>query len=264
MSKRKVAFVEPTPQRIDQLKAYAASLAEQLEAGDHKGAMETIDALSESRDQCLYREVGQLTRKLHESIRDFQIDAQSEGQIEALSKVTDASDRLGYVVEMTGQAANKTMDLVEEAMPKAAEFHTMASELKAQWADFRDEGYSAEEFKGLYQRVADFFDTAEKQAEYTQGALQEILMAQDFQDLTGQVIQKVTTLVKDLESHLLDLVVMASHVDNLAGVEHTFDEKEEQEESSTQGHGPQTNKDGGEDVVSGQDDVDDLLSSLGF
>lgn len=261
MSRKKIAPVEPTAERADQLKAYASNLLEQLDKKDYAGAMASIDALSESRDQCLYREVGQLTRKLHESIRDFQIEGQSDGQIEALSKVTDASDRLGYVVEMTAQAADKTMDLVEDAMPKASEFHTLASELKVQWADFKDQGYSASEFKDLYERVSQFIDASVHNAEYTQGALQEILMAQDFQDLTGQVIQKVTTLVKDLESHLLDLVVMASHVDNLTGAEHTFEEKEE---SSSNGYGPQTSKEVSDDVVSGQDDVDDLLSSLGF
>ena len=260
MSRKRPAPVEPTPDRIEQLKAYAKSLTEQLESGDNAGALETIDALSESRDQCLYREVGQLTRRLHESIRDFQIDPQNEEQREALTKITDASDRLGYVVEMTGNAANKTMDLVEEAMPRAAEFHSTASDLRAQWAEFRDKGYSVGEFKELYERIAKFLEYSEQSAEYTQGALQEIMMAQDFQDLTGQVIQKVTKLVKEVEEHLLDLVVMASHVDQLAGVVHEFDEKE----AENNGHGPQMNTEERQDVVSGQDDVDDLLSSLGF
>lgn len=261
MTKQKPGFLEPSEERLQQLKEYSKSLNEQLESGDHEAALKTIDALSESRDQCIYREVGQLTRKLHESIRDFQIDPQSEEQKEALSKITDASDRLGYVVEMTGSAANKTMDLVESAMPKAAEFHSQASALRKEWVRFKEEGYNVSEFKELYDRIDQFLLYSEENAENVQGVLQEILMAQDFQDLTGQVIQKVTKLVKDVEEHLLDLVVMASHVDQLAGVVHEF---EEAEAAGDGGHGPQMNKDKREDVVSGQDDVDDLLSSLGF
>lgn len=261
MTSQKLEGMEPTPERIEELKVLARSLVEQLDAGDDLTAMSTINAISDFRDQSIYKEVGRLTRKLHQSMRDFQIDPKNEEQREALSRISDASDRLNYVVEMTSDSANRTMDIIDVALPKAAEFHTLASTLKAQWDDFRNQGYSAEEFKGLYKDISEFFEVAQKSAEHTQGALQEIMMAQDFQDLTGQVIQKVTGLVKDIEQHLLDLVVMASHVDKLAGVSHEF---KEQEESSTQGHGPQINKEKTEDVVSDQDDVDDLLSSLGF
>ncbi|HET8848553.1 MAG TPA: protein phosphatase CheZ, partial [Marinobacter sp.] len=76
-----------------------------------------------------------------------------------------------------------------------------------------------------------------------------------------QVIQKVTALVKEVEENLLGLVVMASHVDQLTGTVHQIEEKKE---SAEKGVGPQIKADQREDVVSGQDDVDDLLSSLGF
>lgn len=265
MKNKRPAPIEPTPERVEELKALATSLLDNLDSGDYTQAMESIDKLSGSRDQCLYTEVGRLTRKLHQSIRDFQVDPHNDEQAEALSKMTDASDRLGYVVEMTSEAANKTMDIVEEAMPKAAEFHTLASDIAEQWEGFKHKGYNVGEFKDLYDQVSEFLSHAQKHSEYNQGALQEILMAQGFQDLTGQVIQKVTSLVKDVEDHLLDLVVMASHVDQLAGVSHEFTEEQKQEEdSSTQGHGPQLNHEQKDDVVSGQDDVDDLLSSLGF
>ena len=78
------------------------------------------------------------------------------------------------------------------------------------------------------------------------------------------MIQKVTTLVKEVEDHLLNLVVMASHVDSITGTVHELDDKEKQKESAEQGVGPQIKADERDDVVSGQDDVDDLLSSLGF
>ena len=64
-----------------------------------------------------------------------------------------------------------------------------------------------------------------------------------------------------MEENLLSLVVMASHVDQLTGTVHEIEEKEE---STEKGLGPQMKANERDDVVSGQDDVDDLLSSLGF
>ena len=91
--------------------------------------------------------------------------------------------------------------------------------------------------------------------------LSNILLAQDFQDLTGQVIQKVTKLVRDVEVNLVSLVVMAGKVDRITGTRH---EIVEEEKNDSLGHGPQMNAETRTDVVSNQDDVDDLLSSLGF
>ncbi len=84
------------------------------------------------------------------------------------------------------------------------------------------------------------------------------------QDLTGQVIQKVTTMVTDVEARLVNLVAMAGHVDQLTGIQHGEIEVEHKEEDLEQGVGPQVNAESEEDVASNQDDVDDLLSSLGF
>ncbi|OUS40267.1 protein phosphatase, partial [Oleispira antarctica] len=91
-------------------------------------------------------------------------------------------------------------------------------------------------------------------------------MAQDFQDLTGQVIQRVTKLVAEVETRLVDLVAMAGEVDRITGISHGESHQNEppqEEDKKIIAEGPQidTSIDG---VVDGQDDVDDLLSSLGF
>ena len=117
------------------------------------------------------------------------------------------------------------------------------------------------EFRELYGRIDRFFVSMTADSDVLYRSLSEILLAQDFQDLTGQVIQKVTGLVKEVEENLLSLVVMAGHVDQLTGTIHDIEEKEE---SAEKGVGPQVKAEEREDVVSGQDDVDDLLSSLGF
>lgn len=249
------------PEVTEKLREQANALAEQVNAGNYAGAMTLINDLSEVRDQSLYREVGRLTRSLHEAIRNFQIDPRNAEQQEALSKMTDASDRLEYVVKMTGQAANRTMDLVEDAMPKAHAMRDEAARLRDEWQRLRRREMQPAEFRDLYGRIDTFFITLNRDADTIYGNLSEILLAQDFQDLTGQVIQKVTALVKEVEEHLLSLVVMASHVDQLTGTVHEIESKEV---SAEQGVGPQVKAEEREDVVSGQDDVDDLLSSLGF
>ena len=213
------------------------------------------------RDQSLYQEVGRLTRTLHEAIRNFQIDPRSQEQKEVLSVMTDASDRLAYVVQMTGQAANRTMDLVEESMPIAHAVRDEASSLREEWQRLGRREMQPAEFRELYGRIDAFFLSVTKDADTIYNSLSEILLAQDFQDLTGQVIQRVTALVKEVEEQMLSLVVMASHVDQLTGTVHQL---EGQEVSAELGVGPQINAEEREDVVSGQNDVDDLLSSLGF
>ncbi|MDX1552977.1 MAG: protein phosphatase CheZ [Marinobacter sp.] len=250
------------PEITEKLRSQAAELVEQVNAGEYGRAMSLINELSEVRDQSLYREVGRLTRSLHEAIRNFQIDPRNAEQSEALSKMTDASDRLEYVVQMTGKAANRTMDLVEEAMPRASAIRDEAAELRDEWQRLRRREMAPAEFRELYARIDTFFASLNSDASAMYENLSEILLAQDFQDLTGQVIQKVTTLVKEVEEHLLSLVVMASHVDQMTGTVHELEEKEK--ESAEQGVGPQIKAEEREDVVSGQDDVDDLLSSLGF
>lgn len=249
------------PEVSDKLRQQVAELNQCLEDNDYAGAMNLINELSEVRDQSLYREVGRLTRTLHEAIRNFQIDPRSEEQKEVLSLMTDASDRLAYVVQMTGQAANRTMDLVEESMPVAQALRDEASVLREEWQRLRRREMQPAEFRDLFGRIDAFFVSVTGDAEAIYNSLSEILLAQDFQDLTGQVIQRVTALVKEVEEQMLSLVVMASHVDQLTGTVHQL---ENQDVSVEQGQGPQMKAEEREDVVSGQNDVDDLLSSLGF
>ena len=97
--------------------------------------------------------------------------------------------------------------------------------------------------------------------------LNEVMMAQSFQDLTGQVIKRVTTLIADIEESLLKLVVMASTVDRVAGIEHQpeeFKQAIDKQKSLIMGEGPQIRPDKNKEVVADQVDVDDLLSSLGI
>jgi chemotaxis protein CheZ len=149
-------------------------------------------------------------------------------------------------------------------MPRASAMRDEAAELRDEWQRLRRREMKPAEFRALHARIDTFFVSLNADASATYDNLSEILLAQDFQDLTGQVIQKVTALVKEVEEHLLSLVVMASHVDQITGTVHETPVDDREPESAEQGVGPQIKASEREDVVSGQDDVDDLLSSLGF
>lgn len=249
------------PELTKKLQQQSEQLAESVRTGNYSRAMALISELSEVRDQSLYHEVGRLTRSLHEAMRNFQIDPRNPEQQEALSKMTDASDRLEYVVKMTGQAANRTMDLAEESMPVAQKLKSEAADLHQQWLRLRQRDMAPAEFRRLYGRIDQFLLALTTDAGQIYGNFSEILLAQDYQDLTGQVIQKVTTLVREVEENLVSLVVMAGHVDQITGTVHSLEDKKT---TAGQGFGPQIKPEERQDVVSGQNDVDDLLSSLGF
>jgi len=248
------------------LKKHAVELVDSLEKGRFGDAVQLIHELNQTRDRGLYQEVGKLTRELHSAIVSFQIDPHMP-QAEEVSQITDATERLSYVVRLTENAANRTMDLVEQGTPVLNELSSEAKALSVDWQRFMRREVAAEEFRELAKRVDSFLTRSEQGTRVVSGHLGDILLAQDYQDLTGQVIKRVTQLVTEVESNLLKLVLMASQVDRFAGIEHDqqqLRDEKDHEIHPARGEGPQIHADTREDVVSGQDDVDDLLSSLGF
>ena len=245
----------------DLLKEKTNLLQSALNKGHLGEAMRLVQDIQQVRDQNLYQEVGRLTRGLHEAIKNFNVDVTGSSEDSAkLSEMAEATDRLDYVVTMTERAANKTMDLVEETFPLVDNLKSSAAQLHADWNRLAAREMDANEFRELYKRMGHFLDEVEGAGQGMSGKLNEILLAQDYQDLTGQVIQRVTGLVRDLESSLVRLVQVAGAVDSITGMVH---DTTPDEVSAFEGVGPQidTTK---EDVVANQDDVDELLSSLGF
>lgn len=248
------------------LKNHARELVDTLEKGNFGDAVQLIHELNKVRDRGLYQEVGKLTRELHTAIVNFQIDPHLPHATE-VSQIADATDRLSYVVKMTEKAANRTMDLVEESAPLLNGLGDEAQSLGEEWGRFMRREIGADAFRELAKRIETFLARSQRDTEQLSSRMNDILLAQDYQDLTGQVIKRVTQLVTEVESNLVKLVLMASDVDRFAGIHHDraeiVAEKEKQKEPS-RGEGPQINADKRDDVVSGQVDVDDLLSSLGF
>lgn len=239
----------------------AQNMLSEIEKGDLAKAVSLVNDLNDLRDQTLYNEIGRLTRALHDSIRNFQI----EGAVGAASEIENATDKLSYVVKMTDESANKTMDLVDESIPLVQEINDDSINLSKEWKRFLNRDLKPDEFRQLSKKMDAFLANTEGKCQSVQSKMSEIMLAQNYQDLTGQVIHKVASLVKDVEQRLVNLIAMAGHVDTITGIEHEQENSTEKsgDELDIIAEGPQVNTNS-ETVVSSQDDVDDLLSSLGF
>ncbi|GAA3914592.1 protein phosphatase CheZ [Litoribacillus peritrichatus] len=246
----------------DSIREHTKSLVDAVEAGDFTSAIQHVQNLSDVRDQSLYREIGRLTRGLHDSIKNFEIDISSSEQETDESKMADASDRLGYVIQSTNNAANKTMDLVEETIPVVDDLKAEAAELSVEWGKLLRRELEVSDFRQLYKKIDVFLKKVDGSGSTMSSNLSNILLAQDYQDLTGQVIQKVIKLVKGVETDLVELVKMAGLVERITGIEKTQEVTEAADELLAEG--PIVDAEERENVVTSQDEVDDLLSSLGF
>ncbi|MFB9887546.1 protein phosphatase CheZ [Balneatrix alpica] len=253
------------------LRKGADEIVGQLENGDFSGAIQVIHRLSEARNEALYHEVGKLTRALHESIKSFHNDMEHNPIVAnatnaaEVNNIADASERLSYVLELTSNAANRTMDMVDMCVPLADQLGNQAQMLRKDWSKLVKREMDAQAFRELFKRTSDFLTEVEKGSTTLNSNLTEILMAQGYQDLTGQLIKRVITLVTEVERSLVSMVRMAGKVDCITGIKHDMVDVEERNQQHKQkGEGPQLPSAGKKDVVSGQDEVDDLLSSLGF
>lgn len=140
-------------------------MVDSLEKGQFADAVQLIHELNQTRDRGLYQEVGKLTRELHSAIVNFQIDPRMP-QAEEISQITDATERLSYVVRLTEAAANRTMDLVENATPLVNGMASEAQALSVDWGRFMRREVGAEEFRELARRVDGFRAASKRTARW--------------------------------------------------------------------------------------------------
>ncbi len=256
------------PDMINELRQCAATLTEKLQSNEYEEASELIEKLSECRNQHIFQSIGKLTRGLHDSIVNFNVDGGTclvNDVNNPECEFNDASNRLNYVIELTQNAAEKTMDMVEEAAPISINLSQEAALLKDEWSRLRRREMTPDEFRTLYKRLDQFFEDTDKSTEKLNENLQNIILEQGFQDLTGQVLKRVISLVSEVEENLVSLVRIAGQVESVIGIEPEEVKKQAQSDGKNiKGEGPQVKAEERDDVVCGQDDVDDLLSSLGF
>lgn len=237
----------------------ARELIAQVDMDDEAGLRKVVDDLARVRETEMFHEIGKLTRELHDALNAFRFDARLEEF--ASQEIPDATERLNHVIHLTEQSAHRTLASVETSLPCVESLGGRARELGMRWQRFRARDMSADEFRELARELDAFLPKVGDDTEAIRGQLSEILMAQDFQDLTGQVIRRVITLVQDLEQHLITMLRLSGNrLNEPADASAT----EPQMPSSSAVQGPVVPGVDGGDVVRGQDDVDDLLSSLGF
>ncbi|MEY4752735.1 MAG: hypothetical protein RJA44_410 [Pseudomonadota bacterium] len=188
-----------------------------------------------------HEQLGPIIRQLHEALRTLGYDVTIQ---KIASEIPDARDRLTYVGGMTEAAASKVLNLVDAAAPACAEISERGSALAARLSAATTQTQGDAGQQELLKQCSQFIDYTTSFAETQRSILTDIMMAQDFQDLSGQVISRIIEIISRTEHQLLDLLVntapqQALDLDSLAGPQ--IPEKALQ-----------------------QDDVDDLLASLGF
>ncbi len=230
----------------DELQALFDSVAGEYSASEHAGA--AGDEPAHSCDK-VFNRIGVMTRQLHDTLRELGYDRSLQ---EAAHAIPDARQRLTYIAEMTEQAASKVLNATDIAKPIQDRAETDAAALKARWDRLYAQQLSPDEFRVLAGETRDFLGHVVTGSRETSAQLMEIMMAQDFQDLTGQVIKKVVDLAQGLEQQLLQVLIEAMPAERKA------------EAPDTLMNGPVINAVGRDDVVSSQEQVDDLLESLGF
>ncbi len=234
----------------------AKSLVESIEQKNCKKADQILGQLTQKDDSLLLQEVGKLTRDLHTALNGFNLDSHLSDLAE--EDFSDARERLHYVISLTDQAANTTLNSVEEAVPLCDQLHTRVKEIKASWGRFLSREMCAEEFREFSRQLESSLQEWEGDVVSIKQRLNEILLAQDFQDLTGQVLHRVIELVENLETNLVGLIRVAGKKEK-----NTLKQNDENR-PDIEAAGPKVPGVDKWTTVSGQDEVDDLLSSLGF
>jgi len=223
-------------------------------SGNHAENKEQIRSISPPVAPAKYSsdmidQIGHMTRKLHEALRELGLNKEIE---KVAASIPDARDRLNYVATLTQQSAERVLNATEAAQPLVENMEVEAHRLSRQWQMMFDKKLDVEQFKKLASQTHTFLQDVPKQTKATHAYLMEIMMAQDFQDMTGQVIKKITEITENMEQQLLALLL------------ENAPDKMKSMPSSELLSGPSITSDGNKDMASNQQRVDDLLESLGF
>ena len=200
----------------------------------------------------MFERLGGIVRLLHDSLRELGYD---KALTEASSQIVDAQDRLEYVATLTEQAANKVLNTLDEGMPAQDKLQKQAKDMETRWADLFEGKLSLDEFKALAGDSRQFAALVNEATEAERARLLEIMMAQDFQDITGQLIKKVVKITQTVESELAQLLRDNAPPD----IKEKLAKKEQPAAPAPLMQGPSV-----PEAALNQDSVDDLLADLGF
>ncbi|BEV08128.1 MULTISPECIES: protein phosphatase CheZ [unclassified Methylophilus] len=210
-------------------------------------ASNLISTMSPNQQEEMISRIGHMTRSLHDNLSALGYDKVLE---QVAQEIPDARDRLSYVAKMTEQAAERVLNATDLATPLQSELSDRAAVLKQRWEEVMQRASLKSEYDAVVHETLEYMSLVSQHTSTTKSLLMDIMMAQDFQDLTGQVIKKVTSLAQDLERQLVQVLV-------------DFSPAAKKDEDSLM-NGPQIDPHNTVDVVANQEQVDDLLESLGF
>lgn len=225
------------------------SLFDSMASAVRREEMEQAGAAEGTCPERIFAQLGQMTRNLHNLLRELGLD---QTLTRVASDLPDHRDRLKYIASMTAQAAERTLNAAERAQPIAEDMGQRARRLADEWDRLFNRELGVAEFKALVQDTRRHLADTPAQSAALNAQLMEIILAQDFQDLTGQVIKKVLDAAQQLEHQLVGLLLETTPEDRRQAV------------APGLLNGPVINAAGRSDVVTSQAQVDDLLESLGF
>jgi len=228
-------------------------LGEALQKEDTEKANQLIGELTTLRESSLFQELGKLTREIHDSINAF-TDDERVAEL-TTEEIPDAMERLNFIVTKTDDAAHRTMSNAEQAVDIVNEFNVQAKEMHERWKQFKTKQMSKADFLTLSDDIERFLGSIDAETGKVKAKMTDIMMAQDYQDLTGQMIKQVICMVKEIEEKLVRLVAITGS---------KISENKENHKDGTMAHGPQLPTADKKEVAANQDEVDDLLASLGF
>ncbi|HZW12186.1 MAG TPA: protein phosphatase CheZ [Noviherbaspirillum sp.] len=242
-------FDEVAAQRAETV-AQTASAATAEPAAAEAGEAQTAPAgiQEEQSDKPMYERLGGIVRMLHDSLRQLGYDRSLS---DVASQITDAQGRLEHIASLTEQAANKVLNTVDTSIPEQEALSKKAEEMENRWTMLFDGKLSIEEFKALAGDSKQFAATVMQASEAEKARLLEIMMAQDFQDITGQLIKKIVTITSTAEQELAQLLR-----DNAPPEVKAAMAENKPAELMTGPSAP--------GAAMAQDDVDSLLADLGF
>ncbi|MFZ6644179.1 protein phosphatase CheZ [Undibacterium sp. TJN25] len=233
-------FEEMANQRVE---TAAAPAAVATAAPEPAAAKLNFQGSEDQSGKPMFDRLGGIVRMLHDSMRELGYDRSLS---DVASQITDAQGRLEYVATLTEQAANKVLNATDVGMPEQDALAKSAKEMDARWQNLFAGKLSVDEFKALANDSKGFANAVIASTDSEKARLLEIMMAQDFQDLTGQLIKKVVAITKAVEHELAQILI-----DNAPA---NFKEK-----AVELMEGPSVPT-----TALEQDDVDNLLDSLGF
>jgi len=233
---------------------HARALVKHLEAGDMDQADLAINELCVSRENGIFQDLGKLTREIHETINDIGGDSRLQDIMH--NEMPDAKHNLSHVINLTEDAANQTLTAIENSSPLLDDLSERAIYLQRLLQEHMKKLDRKNELSFIEEELEGFLDKVRLDIKHINKDMNTILMAQSYQDLSGQIIQRVSKMVQDVEHSLLGILKInsSSHADN-----ETIDK-----EANRTGHGPAVPGIKSNDALNNQDDVDDLLSTLGF